>query len=130
MADGAFAPSLFSRAGKSSTQRIQVLKNSASILRVQTPKKFVPALPVLHSAKKEERPKDELDELIIRELKVIREESKLRADELDMKEKQAKTSPFLAPGRDDLDGMTSSMRTREKVPPCGHYNVSYSQMDK
>jgi len=130
MADGALGPSLFSRAGKSSTQRIQVLKNSASILRVQAVKKYVPTLPVLHTLKKEERPKDELDELIVRELQVIREESKLKEDELETKEKHAKTSPFLAPGRENLEGATSSLRTREKAPPCGHYNVSYSQMDK
>lgn len=130
MAEGSLAPSLFSRAGKSSTQRIQVLKNSASILRSQLPKKYVPSLPVLHTLKKDERPKDELDDLISRELLGLREESKQAQDLVEAKEKQAKTSPFLSPGREDLEGRVTGLRGREKAPPCGHYNISYSQMDK
>lgn len=116
-------PSLYSRAGKSGTQRLQALKMEGAVLGSESPRKVAPALPHMKPLHKSEISKEALDLLIVKELKDLECDTKKQKQRELSQDKQSTTSTFKAQGRDEQRVSTLS-------PPCGHYNISYAQVDK
>lgn len=115
-------PSFFSRAGRSCSQRLQALKLEGTLLSSETPKKVSP-LPHMRALHKADMSKEALDQLIVQELRTIKAETQAEKQRAISLEKQSTTSPFKAKGREGL-------QLESPNPPCGHYRISYSQIDK
>lgn len=115
----AMSADLLSRAGKSSTQRFKILKRKNSIL--QPRKKFLQR--PLHSRRKEELSREALDQLLQKELKLLQVEALSQPSQPVLK----RASPSFK--TQDRETFYLTRTAKETVPPCGHYNVSYSQVD-
>lgn len=111
-------PLFFSRAGR----RLQALKLEGAVLSSETPKKAAPALPHMRALRKAEMSKEALDRLIVQELRSMKADMHAEKQRATSIEKQSKTSPFKAKGRE--------IQRFSLSPPCGHYKISYSQIDK
>lgn len=115
----AMSADLLSRAGKSSTQRFKILKRKNSIL--QPRKKFL-ARPA-RSSRKEELSREALDLLLQKELKLLQTEALPQPSQ----PRLHRPSPSFR--TQDRDTFYQARTAKETVPPCGHYNISYSQVD-
>lgn len=116
-------PLFYSRAGKSCTQRLHALKLEGTVLSSETPKKVASVLPHMKALHKAEISKEALDQVIVQEMKALKADMHAERERILSLEKQSTTSPFKTKGRETQQAASLS-------PPCGHYKISYSQIDK
>ena len=114
----AMSADLLSRAGKSSTQRFKILKRKNSIL--QPRKKFLARAP---RSERKELSREALDLLLQKELKLLQAEALPQPSQPVLH----RASPSFR--TQDRDTFYQTRTAKDTVPPCGHYNVSYSQVD-
>jgi len=120
---------LLSRAGKSSSQRFKILQDQMSILQNRARKLVAPSLLHLPPLKKAEANKEEMEALIAQELQALHKD---RAAHRTTKHGSTRPSAiFQAQDREDFYRaiVSTTQDRKDRVPPCGHYNVTYAQVD-
>ena len=117
---------LLSRAGKSSSQRFKILQDQLSILKHDVPKLAVSPLLPLPGPKQATR-REEVEKLIDKELEQLQKSPR----KVSKPPPSHPSAAFKAQNRDDFYRTTvrDMQVSKDQVPPCGHYNVSYAQVD-
>ena len=120
--------SAFSRAGINSKEKFQILKQLQQVItRRSQSQDPLPPSKERFKPTRHEIPANVLAEL----MKIPEQDSESQEDKQEGKGKE-KSFMFTVQSREDYYAahVAHTQTLKSAVPPCGHYNISYSQVDK